>query len=233
MHDKSGLDYREEWIKNHLILDDDYLDEYQHHFNRTISMISAIPETAPIMIWVGENAHEQTALSYVLYLLRDKRNDIIAINTTKQYKSQFNIPETNDYPLYTGEIISEKLQLIYGKSRKSPALSQEWQKKFEQKWQALASAQAALRIWANRDIKSVDESYYDNLIINKVKKLHQEQKNTEFILSARLIGEVIGYLDQYISDVYVEYRVRRLILKGVFEIKGVPKAMRFYSVKLK
>ncbi|WP_413465459.1 DUF3658 domain-containing protein [Oceanobacillus oncorhynchi] len=129
--------------------------------------------------------------------------------------------------------MSEKLQLIYQNSSKTPALSKEQREKFEQKWQALAATQEALRIWENRDIKSVDESYYDDLIINKAKMLHQEQKNTEFILSARLIGEVIGYLDQYISDVFVEYSVRRLILKGVFEIKGVPKAMRFYSVKLK
>jgi len=51
--------------------------------------------------------------------------------------------------------------------------------------------------------------------------------------SARLIGEVIGYLDQYISDEYFEYRVRHLITNGIFEIEGVPRAMRFYSVKLK
>ena len=61
LHDQAGLDYREEWLKNHLILDDDYIDEYHHHFNRTLSMISAIPEMAPIMVWAGENAHEQTA----------------------------------------------------------------------------------------------------------------------------------------------------------------------------
>ncbi|WP_188737858.1 DUF3658 domain-containing protein [Oceanobacillus neutriphilus] len=63
--------------------------------------------------------------------------------------------------------------------------------------------------------------------------MHREQDSTEFIPSARLIGEVIGYLGQYISDVYVEFRVRYLIENGIFEIKGVPKAMRFYSVKLK
>ena len=51
--------------------------------------------------------------------------------------------------------------------------------------------------------------------------------------SARLIGEVLGHLEQYIGDAYVEYRVRQLILNDTFEIKGVPKAMRFYSVRLK
>lgn len=234
LHDKAGLDHRVEWIKNHLNLDDDdWIDEYQYHFKRTISMMNAIPENIPIIIWTGENAHEQTALRYVLYVLKDKINDIIVINTTKQYKNQFHIPEMDGYPLYTGEIISEKLKLIYEKSRKLPALSQDQREKLEREWQALASTQEVLRVWEHKEIKSVDKGYYDDFIINKLKKLHQEQKNTEFILSARLIGEVIGYLDQYISDSYVEYRVRHLILNGIFEIKGVPKAMRFYSVKLK
>lgn len=50
--------------------------------------------------------------------------------------------------------------------------------------------------------------------------------------SARLIGEIIGHLNQKISDEFFEYRLIQLVLNGVFEIEGVPKAMRFYSVKL-
>lgn len=49
-----------------------------------------------------------------------------------------------------------------------------------------------------------------------------------FMKSAR----VIGNLNQYIGDQFVKYRVRHLIMNGVFEIEGIPKAMRFYSVKL-
>ncbi|WP_071394780.1 DUF3658 domain-containing protein [Bacillus tuaregi] len=73
----------------------------------------------------------------------------------------------------------------------------------------------------------------DDYIIQKAIKLHKQQKKKSFMKSARLIGEVIGYLDQYIGDEYFEYRVRHLIMNGVFEIEGIPKAMWFYSVKLK
>ena len=51
--------------------------------------------------------------------------------------------------------------------------------------------------------------------------------------SALLIGEVMGYLNQYIGDQFFEYRVRYLIVNGIFEIEGVPKAMRYYSVKIR
>ncbi|WP_042148359.1 DUF1835 domain-containing protein [Paucisalibacillus sp. EB02] len=233
LHEKVGLNQRYEWIKNHLIYDDSYIDEYQHNFHNTTSLINAIPNNTPIIIWAGENSHEQTALRYVLYLLKDQHNDIFLMNTTQQFKSQFEIPDSDFYPLHTGEIVIEKIRLIYEKSRKVSPVSPKQRKKLEEDWIELSSTQEVLRVWENKTIKSVDATYYDDYIINKAKKLHKERKNNGFMKSARLIGEVIGYLDQYIGDVYVEYRVRHLIMNGVFEIEGVPKAMRFYSVKLK
>ncbi|RLL48309.1 DUF1835 domain-containing protein [Oceanobacillus piezotolerans] len=233
LHENTGVKHRYEWIKNHLIYDDDCLDQYLFHFNNTISMINAIPKNIRITIWAGENAHEQTALRFVLYLLRERNNEISLINSTEQLKSQFNIPDTESYPLHTGEIIPEKLRFIYEKNRNGSSLSQEQRKILEEEWQHLSTTKEVLRIWQYKMIKSVDESYFDEYIINKAKKLHKQQKSKEFMKSARLIGEVIGYLDQYISDEYIEYRVRQLIMNGIFEIKGVPKAMRFYSIKLR
>ena len=233
LHEQVGLKHRYEWIKDHLIFDDDYIDEYQYKFNQTTSMIEAIPENTPITIWIGENSHEQTALRYVLYLLREKNNDIFLMNTTEQYKKEVPHQIIEGYPLHTGEIASEKLRLIYENSRMAPPLSHEQRKEFEKEWLALASTIETLRIWQNSELKSVDEAYYDDYIIGKAKELLNGRKNNEFMKSARLIGEVIGYLDQYIGDAYIEYRVRHLIMNGTFEIKGVPKAMRFYSVRLK
>lgn len=67
----------------------------------------------------------------------------------------------------------------------------------------------------------------------KKRKIHIERKNNGFMKSARLIGEAMGHLNQYIGDQFFEYRVRHLIVNGIFEIEGVPKAMRYYSVKLR
>ncbi|MDQ0233325.1 DUF1835 domain-containing protein [Metabacillus malikii] len=233
LHDDAGLNKRYQWIKNHLNYEGDDLDEYIQHFKQTTSMIDSIPTRTPIIIWVGENAHEQTALRYVLYLLKEKEFDISIINTTKQFKNKYNIPDTDCYPLHTGEIASERLTVIYEEARKNPPISQEQRKELEEDWNELSSTDEVLRIWENNKIKSVSDDYYDDYIINKAKKLYKSRNKQEFLKSARLIGEVIGYLDQYIGDVYIEYRVRHLITSGVFEIEGVPKAMRFYSVRFK
>ncbi|MGG3927136.1 DUF3658 domain-containing protein [Metabacillus fastidiosus] len=111
-------------------------------------------------------------------------------------------------------------------------MSQKERKKFEEEWEELSTKKEVLRIWKTGEIHSVDEDYYDDYIINTVRELHNERKDKEFIKSARVIGQVVGYLNQYIGDLYIEYRIRHLIMNGVFEIQGVPKAMRFYSVKL-
>jgi hypothetical protein len=233
LHEKTGLSNRYEWLKKHINIDDEIIDNYQDEFNNTISEIKAVPKDAPIIIWIGENAHEQTALRYVLYLLKEKTNDIFVMDTTSKYKSQFAIPETDVFPLYTGETSHDKLRLIYEKNRKSNSLTQKEREKFEKEWEQLSANQEVLRIWENKRIQNVNQTYYDDYIINTARKIHIERKNNEFIKSARLIGEVMGHLNQYIGDQFFEYRVRYLIVNGIFEIEGVPKAMRYYSVKLK
>jgi len=233
LDEKTGLSNRYEWLKKHINIDDEILDNYQDEFNNTTSEIIAVPKDAPIIIWIGENAHEQTALRYVLYLLKEKINDIFVMDTTSKYKNQFSTPETDFFPLHTEEISSDKLKLIYEKNRKSNSLSQEERKEIEKEWEQLSTKQEVLRIWGNKGIHSVNESYYDDYIIDTARKIRIERKNNEFIKSARLIGEVMGHLNQYIGDQFFEYRVRHLIVNGIFEIEGVPKAMRYYSVKLR
>jgi len=51
------------------------------------------------------------------------------------------------------------------------------------------------------------------------------------MMCARLVGEVYGHISQYIGDSFLEYRVRRLIEKGIFEYEGSLEAMRYYSIK--
>ena len=201
-------------MKDHINWEEEYLDKYQGQFSKRISTISAIRHDIPIIIWAGDNAHEQTALRFVLYLLREKANDVAVINATADYKKLFRIPDKECYPLHTGEIIPEKLAMIYQKNRAAQPLSQEERKKYEEEWEELAAAQEVLRIWEEEGI-------------------HNSSDDAGFMKSARLIGQVIGCLNQYICDDYVEYRVRHLVMNGVFDIKGIPKAMRFYSVKLR
>jgi hypothetical protein len=219
LHEERGLRHRYEWLNNHILFEGDDLTEHHERFNETISNIEAIPDHIPITIWAGENAHEQTAMRYVLYLLKEKQNDLFIMNTT------------HSHTLHTGQLSPEKVGMIYEKD--SAPLNKEQRIAYEEEWQELSATQEILRIWENGEIKRVPEDYYDQYIIHTAEKLHKELENHGFMKSARLIGEVLGHVDQYIDDGYFEYRVRHLIMNGVFEIEGVPKAMRFYSVKLK
>ncbi|MDG5471184.1 DUF1835 domain-containing protein [Jeotgalibacillus sp. ET6] len=225
LHEKEGVERRHHWIKNHLLADEEYLDEYVSRFSHAATLIRSLPEKTAIKIWAGKNAHEQTGLRYVLYLLRGKKNDIFLVDTTGYILSS----DTEYVPLHMGEMIPETLQEIVKTNGHVQRLTKEQRRHYEEEWMQLSFSEEVLRIWNRHAIASVDEAYYDQMIIKKAEKLQKD----EFVKSARLIGEVYGHLDQYIGDEYIEYRLRHLIMSGRFEIEGVPRAMRFYSVKLK
>ncbi|MCY8401033.1 DUF3658 domain-containing protein [Bacillus haynesii] len=74
---------------------------------------------------------------------------------------------------------------------------------------------------------------YDSFIIGKLAQLQKNRSAKTFINCPRLVGEVIGHLEENIGDEYIEYRILELIRKGIFEMEGVPTGMRYFSVRLK
>jgi hypothetical protein len=81
------------------------------------------------------------------------------------------------------------------------------------------------------NILHIGADYLDAYLMEAVEKLHRERGNRDFIKSARVVGEALGYCEQYVGDEYFKYRIRELIYSGRLKIKGVPRAMRYYSVK--
>lgn len=75
---------------------------------------------------------------------------------TKQYENQFDVPNTDCYPLHTGEITLEKLRLINKKGRKVPLVSEVQREELEKEWQEFSSTQEVVRVWENKEIKSVE-----------------------------------------------------------------------------
>ena len=111
-------------------------------------------------------------------------------------------------------------------------LSKPERQRLEREWEKVSNTEEKLRIWNDGKLQSVEEDYYDNYLIQITGEIHEAQKEEDFIKSARIIGEVMGRLEQNISDSFFEYRIRTLSLKGIFDMKGVPKGMGFYSIKL-
>lgn len=232
LHKKIGQAARLDWMKQ---IYHNEQEDFQHAFHKSMDQMSAIPEDVPIIIWVAENAHEQTGLRFVLHALSNKSNEITVINATKAYEEHFNRPDSKYTVLHTGEISSAQLQVIYEQGA-GQILSEHERKEYENEWLALAETKGTLRIWRKEKIKSVREDYYDQYMMNLAKKLQiereREQESEEFMKSARLIGEALGHLDQCVGDVFLEYRLRKLIEKGIFEMQGNLNGLRFYSVRL-
>ncbi|MGA5689289.1 DUF1835 domain-containing protein [Cytobacillus pseudoceanisediminis] len=231
LHEEEGRKKRLEWLIDHINMHEDYLEmRYESKIAKALEEIDTIPAGKPIVIWTADNADEQIGLRYFLHLLRNKENDVYVINTTQTYQELFPAKKHQYILRRSGEAAPEKLKVILEKYIGTP-LSAEEKEVFISDWSALTKTKEVLRIWEDNEIHSVPESYFDEYIIKSAKKLHKSNKG--FIKSARLIGEVIGHLDEPIGDGFAEYRVRSLIYNGIFAIKGIPKSMRHYSIKLK
>ncbi|WP_045520605.1 DUF1835 domain-containing protein [Neobacillus niacini] len=230
LHEDIGVKSRFEWMKG--CIGDEFVEylDYTQRFEKTIQQLKSIPQESHIFIWSSESAHEQTGLRYIIYLLKGNKMDFTVINTTKAYEELLRVKKLKYTPLHTGEIPPEKLQIIYEQDY-GKFLSDHDKEDLEKEWLTISESQETLRIWRNGRIHGVSEDYYDEFIIKKAKKLHSKQKSTEFMKSARLIGEVIGHLDEYVGDTFIEYRLKKLIEAGVFEVEGNLEAMRFYSVR--
>lgn len=227
LHTEDGQEKRANWMLTAFPYDEE--DWRISEFEKSLHEIASISENQPITIWTSNGAHEQTALRFVLLLLKDKENEIQVINTATLHEALFKRKDIEYNILHTGELPPEKLQVMYEKNS-GEKLTQQEREEFEKEWLSLAETKNGLRIAHNGIIESEDESYFDQTIIETAKALNM---NKEYKKSARLIGQVLGECEQHIGDSFIEYRLRKLIEKDVFEVKGSLKAMRYYSVKLK
>ncbi|WP_409344433.1 DUF1835 domain-containing protein [Paenibacillus sp. MBLB4367] len=232
LHEEAGRLERSRWFRDNIndgCEDGDRDRDDEAYYHKISEQFAKIPAEASVVIWSGHNAHEQVGLRYAVYLLRNRRNDIVVFDAAEACQRRFNTVERSIDYLHAGEIHPEKLQAVFGEIQEGGPLAHETRQLLEQEWLSLAEHHEVLRIWTGERIRNVDEHYFDSYLLETVEKLH----NDDFIKAARVIGEALGYCEQYIGDSYLEYRLRHLIYSGRLEIKGVPRAMRYYSVRRK
>lgn len=234
LHKEEGWLKRKEWFRNNINVgyDESYFDMEEEASSHQ-SLLAQIPEQASIVIWCGNNAHEQTGLRYALYLLRHHLNRIYVFNAEEACSRRYNTPETFINYLQLGEVPVDKLKAVIGEAEENGQTTGDIRQQLEREWLALAEHDEVLRIWNESKIQHVDEDYLDDYLFETVESLLQHKPKDEFIKAARVVGQALGYYEQCIGDSYFEYRLRCLVYAGKLEIKGVPRAMRFYSVRLK
>ncbi|WP_426450905.1 DUF1835 domain-containing protein [Paenibacillus sp. S-38] len=233
LEEQEGREERRQWCMLHINLDDgdEYLFRGEERFREMKDRLEAIPEGLPVTIWVGFDAHEQAGLRFALHLLRGKENPVSVMDTSAAYAALYHSDPRNGRR--TGEINPEEIGRIWEAQTCSRRLSPQERQRLESEWLELSGRKTALRIWQDGRITEVREDYYDSVLTAAVEHIHRDRGNQEWIRSARVVGEVIGHLEQDIGDAYVEYRLRHLIYQGVLEIHGVPRGMRYYDVRMK
>lgn len=233
LHEDIGIAARYEWLENHYFFEDENVSDVRLRLTSAYKAIASIPEQLPVYIWAGSSAHEQTGMRLAFYLLKDKANDVHVIDATSAAETLLNTADLTCELLHTGEIAPDLLKVIYAESKRLNPLCQENRRQFEKEWLSLSTTCEVLRIWENEEVISVAEDFYDAFIIKTAECLHEGCGQKDFMKSTLVIGNVMGHVAQYVGDQFIDYRVRQLIEKGIFEMKGDLKAMRFYSVKLR
>jgi hypothetical protein len=231
LEEKEGQDFRNQWLFENINYDEEEF-EYQSKYQHTLRELEDIPIDVPIYLWCGQNAGEQIGVCFILYLLRDKGNQIFLLNTTQLYERYIASGAGGQPVFHTGQLEPEELRDIFEKNKGANPLSICERQQFQKEWELLSQTQEVLRIWENGEIMSVAEDHFDSLIIDTIKGLHASQGNQEFIKVGTVIGELLA-LGVDCDGHYLEYRIRNLIYNGELTIKGIPKSMRHYSVKMR
>nr|WP_144554918.1 DUF1835 domain-containing protein [Bacillus sp. X1(2014)] len=203
LHTESSQKTRYEWIKSSLRGLEEEVDEYIEEIQKAYLQIHSIPKDVPINIWVCENAHEQTGLLFVLFLLKERANTITIFNTAKLYSEVFKAKAKKYTPLHSGEILSEELSALFKYGQENQlCLTEVERNQLENQWVSLSEHNGTLRLWENGEINSVSEDYFDEFIIKMAQKIQGKRKKKVYIPALRIIGEVYGRIEQYVETTF-------------------------------
>ncbi|MFJ7735308.1 DUF1835 domain-containing protein [Lysinibacillus sp. NPDC097287] len=235
LHSVEGIKARCMWFHERYFTQDNDLEQFKQGMLDAVKRVKSIPPHQDIVIWTGQNAHEQTGLLLVLAMLKDKLNSVFVLDTFTAFHDIHIYPQLaeENYPRSTGEMASDNLRLFYEQFELRPLKNAKRQSLCEEGLRMLMDEDKIIRTWEHQELwHTQDESRDDYYIIECAKRMYLEEGEVEYRKAARLIGEVLGHMVQYRGDEWLEYRLRRLIEQGVFTYKGNLKAMRYYEVKL-
>jgi hypothetical protein len=156
---------------------------------------------------------------YTLEFLKDKNAEIYLINVSDK------IEEAANGNLYTyrasAEIMPKKLKDFIDIKRKPEP--DELNQLLNQ-WNLLINENSLLRVYEEGRIISAKENYFDIDILKYTEK--------EFKKSARIVGNVLGFSENKISDEYIFWRVQELVKAEMLEFKGKLGVMREMEIKI-
>ena len=234
LHTCEGIEARFQWLQERYFIEDDGLAIFEREMKEAVEKIKAIPSHQDIIIWTCQNAHEQIGLRLVLAMLEKKPNDIYVLDTFQLFHELHIFPQLaeDNYPRSSGEVSVENVLHIYEQYQGRP-LKKSLQQTLSKEGLKMLMDDYCIHTWVYNELWSNhNENVDDDLIIACAKRLHEDQEEAPYLMAARLIGEVLGHMEQYRESEWIEYRLRQLIQQGVFSYQGELKGMLHYQVKL-
>ncbi|MDR3602637.1 MAG: DUF3658 domain-containing protein [Desulfosporosinus sp.] len=213
--DLSKIDKRITWQKN---FSKDYviLKQIELNYNKFQNDIENI-QNEDIYIWYGENGMEMCGLFYTLSLLQDRINNIYTINISEEIHSNNNTIIKHSW---VGEISPERLKWFKDKKEKLEVITRD---QHINSWLTLKRKNTNLRIIKDKKTISVQEDYFDKMIMYYTKDI--------FTSCIRTVGSVFNNIEGYPSDAYIFWRILELIKNNKIAFKGNLENIRELEIK--
>jgi|LGOV01.1.fsa_nt_gb hypothetical protein len=192
-------------------------DLFKKEFYQAYKMIHSISERKKIVVWYGENTSDYIGLRYVIKNC-DYNENIYCVNVTQSC-------DLNNAIVYNGGIalgactLEEINQVIHHIKK----VTRDDYNQLINEWNQLSNSKGDLRIFENSKIIDVDSTYYDSDILNYC--------THHFVNYCRVIGNTLGHSAQLIGDLFVDFRIRKLIDNNKIEVKGNLKNIRNCEIK--
>jgi hypothetical protein len=205
---------RIDWWKQILSKEDktDFIPLLQDNYEFLCQWVNSFTENDNIIFWVGDSPTEHTGLMFLLSQLPESI-PMSVIMVSVAYKKRYG----SFRPRSTGEVIPDKLVPLI---QDANPISQRVKDGYINNWNRLTEDKGNLRVRKNRLVETVTEEYYDLEIIERAKKIEKSvSKNKGYFPALRLVGDIIGHQKQRISDEFIQWRIRFLIQKGIFNYR--------------
>lgn len=197
--DNRNEDLKFLWQHFSFMGEDDFNKIFECHTNDLELLIDRASKGENICIWKSNNPSSLCGFYYTCHLLKD-------------YACEVSVVEMPEYILLNNQIVSYNsfadvkpedfhLFLQYEKE-----LSQSLLNYYSDLWQNLIDENSKLRAIINNKLISVPIDFYDTII-------KQYIPQDEFIMS-KLIGDVLGEANLYISDSIIAIRIKNMIDVG-------------------
>ncbi|GAB0169396.1 DUF1835 domain-containing protein [Lysinibacillus sp. CTST325] len=218
----SSAEERKSWLEAHIFRDNEERKLYEDLQQAWKKKIADLPSDVDVWVWYSQSTHEEIGLRFVMSELINKCSMIYGIDATEGLKRV----QPNMKVRQSGELASDLLMKLRSEAKR---FSIDECQQLAKEWEELKQNPSTLRIWQD-GIAHVTEDALDSIIMESAGRAHAELKE-EWLIPMRIIGETIGAIDDYISEEFVEKRLRTLAKQGLFEIDGNTTDMYSYQVK--